>query len=125
MDGIYELKEMLCKELEEYGSKGELTAGSLEIVDRLAHAVKNLNKILDRDADGYSERGPMYDRRNYVSRGRGAGAKRDSMGRYSSRYSMAEGRDDMVRQLQDMKNDAPSKKVMDRIDELIAEIERV
>lgn len=47
MDEIYELKEMLCKELEEYGRKGEMSAGSLEIVDKLAHAVKNLGKIIE------------------------------------------------------------------------------
>lgn len=47
MHELYELKEMLCKELEEYGRKGDLSAGSLEIVDKLAHALKNLDKIIE------------------------------------------------------------------------------
>lgn len=47
MHELYKLKEMLCKELEEYGSKGDLSAGSLEIVDKLAHALKNLDKIIE------------------------------------------------------------------------------
>ena len=47
MHELYQLKEMLCKELEEYGSKGDLSAGSLEIVDKLAHALKNLDKIIE------------------------------------------------------------------------------
>ena len=47
MHELYELKEMLCKELEEYGSKGELTGGTLEVVDKLDHAVKNLDRIIE------------------------------------------------------------------------------
>ena len=77
MHELYELKEMLCKELEEIGGKGELTAGSLETVDTLAHALKNLDKIIEIKEDGYSSR--YYD-------GDHSYRKRDSMGRYSSRY---------------------------------------
>ena len=47
MHELYELKEMLCKELEEYGRNGDLSAGSLEIVDKLAHALKNVDKIIE------------------------------------------------------------------------------
>lgn len=161
MDGLYELKEMLCKELEEYGKKGELTAGSLEIVDKLAHAVKNLGKIIEMveedDEMGYSERGGSY-RGSYAraggqgggqgggrggrsnrggsyaspGRGRGSNARRDSMGRYSSDggysrqggYSMDGGKEEMIMQLEDLKQDAPSQKIMQRIDDLISELER-
>lgn len=62
MHELYELKEMLCKELEEYGQKGELTAGSLEVVDKLANTIKNLCKIIDMYEDGgYSSRGGYYE----------------------------------------------------------------
>ena len=48
MHEIYELKEMLMQELEEYGRKGELKdVGSLEIIDKLAHTIKNLCKIIE------------------------------------------------------------------------------
>ena len=47
MHAIYDLKETLCKELEEYGSRGELTAGTLDVVDKLAHTIKNLDKIIE------------------------------------------------------------------------------
>lgn len=111
MHEIYELKEMLMQELEEYGRKGELKdVGTLEIVDKLAHAVKNLCKIIETAemeegessmAGGSYEgggRGNSYARgggqgggsyRSSYARGRGRNAKRDSMGRYSSegRYS--------------------------------------
>ena len=55
MDALYELKDMLCEELEEYGKKDKLDVGTLEIVDKLAHTIKNLDKIIDSyEEDGYS-----------------------------------------------------------------------
>ena len=45
MHELYELKEKLCDELKEYGSK-DLSAGTLDVVDKLAHAVKNIDKII-------------------------------------------------------------------------------
>ena len=47
MRELYDLKDMLIKELKEYGSKGELSGGTLDIVDKLAHATKNLCKVID------------------------------------------------------------------------------
>lgn len=84
MNELYELKEMLCKELEEIGGKGELTAGSLSTIDTLAHAVKNLDKIIEAKEDGYSGRydGSYHD--GSYARGRTGNVRRDSMGRYSS-----------------------------------------
>ncbi len=76
MHELYELKEALCKELEEYGGKGKLTAGDVQTVDTLAHAVKNLDKIME--ADEYSSR--YYDGDHSYAR------RRDSRGRYSGNY---------------------------------------
>lgn len=102
MHRLEELKEMLCEELEEYGSKEKLDMGGLEIVDKLAHAIKNIDKIMDSEySEGrscrnayrgnYGEgsyRGNYGDesyRMNYGERrGRGRNARRDSMGRYAS-----------------------------------------
>jgi len=138
MHGLYELKEMLCKELEKYGEKGELTAGSLEIVDKLAHSIKNLDKIIE--ADGYSEaggssyrysredgmpnRGGSYEGGSYA-RGRGRNAQRDSMGRYSRErgYSRDEGKEDMIMQLGELMEQAPSQKIQQRIQDLMSELE--
>ena len=100
MHKLYDLKDMLCEELEEYADKGKLDMGGLEIVDKLAHAIKNIDKIIDKE-DGYSERrysergmyegnyrgsyGDSYGRDGYSTRrGRGRNARRDSMGRYAS-----------------------------------------
>lgn len=62
MHELYELKDKLMKELEDYGSK-EMSAGTLEVVDKLAHTVKNLCKIIEEaeysEASGGSYEGGM------------------------------------------------------------------
>ncbi len=107
MKELYDLKEMLCDELKEYGKKGDLSAGSLEIVDKLAHALKNVEKVIECDEQysgdymydngnmngnrGSYRRGRSYDNRSYARR------RRDSMGRYASDgYSR---HDDMIGEL--------------------------
>lgn len=105
MDELYNLKDMLCEELEKIASKGELTAGSLETVDTLAHALKNLDKIIEaKEDEGYS--GRYYDGsyRGSYARGR-TNARRDSMGRYSRNYSRAAG--DMADRMRSMAAEAP------------------
>lgn len=98
MHKLYELKEMLCKELEEYGSKDKLDVGGLDIVDKLSHAIKNIDKIIEAyDEEEYSmEGGGSYRRGSRMggqsgARGRGRNARRDSMGRYSSEGSYGRG----------------------------------
>ncbi len=93
MKELYELKEKLVDELKGYGKK-EMSAGSLDVIDKLAHATKNLCKVIESEEDheGYSNRYVGRGHNNMVSygrdnRGRGVNAKRDSMGRYSSNNS--------------------------------------
>lgn len=76
MHTYYDVKEMLHKELEEIVKKGELSAGSLETIDKLLNSIKNACKIImyDEFSEGeYSQAGGGY---SYAQ-------KRDSMGRYS------------------------------------------
>nr|DAH33129.1 MAG TPA: hypothetical protein [Caudoviricetes sp.] len=51
---LYDLKEMLCKELDEIAKKGEMSAGDLETVHKLTDTVKNIEKIMYIDDNGYS-----------------------------------------------------------------------
>jgi hypothetical protein len=104
-----ELREMLCEELDKITKKGELSAGSLDVVDKLTHSIKSIDTIIAMEESGYS--GEDYTMRgNSYARGRGRNAKRDSMGRYSSdNYSMRGGRysyddemADLREQLEDM-----------------------
>ena len=46
MHDLYRLKENLVKELEELG-KQDLSKSSLETVDKLAHAAKNVAKVIE------------------------------------------------------------------------------
>ena len=131
MHDVYKLKDMLCEELEEYGRKEEVTAASLEVIDKLAHSIKNIEKIIknyEEEEEGYSH---MYrytdgtmdrygrggrDGYSYARRGRGPGARRDAIGRYSSRdgYSMAdEDMHDMIEEMRGMMKDLPEEKKME------------
>lgn len=88
MQTYYELKDMLKKELDQIVKKGELSAGSLETVDKILNSIKNACKITmyeEYKEDGYSYADSDMDMSNYsYARGRGSNARRDSMGRYSS-----------------------------------------
>ena len=138
MDALYELKDRLCQELEEYGGK-ELSAGSLSTIDSLAHTIKNLDKIIESyEEDGYS--GEYYDgsyddgnmnrnmggtsrryamRRYSGARGRGRNAKRDSMGRYSRDNKM------MAQELRDLMDDAPNDSIKMEIQKLVQKVENM
>lgn len=110
MHELYNLKDMLIKELEEYGSKGELSGGSLEVVDKLTHTIKNLDKIIECNEDDYS-RG--YDMRH------GSYARR-SNGRYSRRYSRDGG---IVDELREMMESAPDDRTRSELEKFIRKME--
>ena len=127
-----ELKEMLCSELEEIVKKGELTAGSLDTVDKLTHSIKSLDTIMameDYSEDDYSNRGRSYDsmygggrRSNHDSYGSMAFArKHDSMGE-SSRDDV---RERMIANLHDLMADAPDDNTRREFKRLISKIERM
>lgn len=123
MDYMHELKEKLCDELEEIANKGELGAGDLEIIHKLTDTIKNLDKIEMLEDGGYSQAGDWEIEGRAYNRGNSyARRKRDSMGRYSRdgrmmrggyrdgrMYSMAEAKDDMMEQIEDMMDGANEK----------------
>lgn len=136
MHELYELKEMLCKELKEYGEKGEMSTGTLDVVDKLAHTIKNLDKIIEgyEEEEGYSSRSypdgmggsyrtypRMYMRGGSYARGRNA--RRDSMGRYSREggYSRDGG---MVDELRELMEDAPNETIKREMQRLVDKIEQ-
>lgn len=77
MHEFEELKEMLMEEVKNLTKKGELTAGSLDTVDKLLNSIKNACKIIMYDE--YSDGGYSYEG-NYSN---ARGQNRDSRGRYS------------------------------------------
>ena len=140
MHKLYELKEKLIKELGDYGSK-EMSSGSLDVIDKLAHAAKNVGKVIECcEEEEYSNAYYGYDGDSYYSdgsytndssmsyvrpdgsyrdggmshaRGRGRYAKRDSMGRYS-RAS-----EDIKHELQELMSKATDERTKSEIRKLM------
>ena len=54
MHDLHKLKSALVRELEEYGRKGDMSKASLDMVDKLAHAAKNVAKVIE-SCDGEEE----------------------------------------------------------------------
>ena len=124
MRELYELKEKLVKELKAYGDRDKLDASSLQIVDTLAHSIKNICKIIESyemEENGYSNGydGGPYNSYNSYARGRGVNARRNSLGQYSSMenngYSRAEDgfRMDLQNLMQSAPNDYVRQKLME------------
>ena len=97
-----QIRDMLCDELEGIAKKKELTTNSLEVLYKGIDIIKDISTIEAMEQEygsshdsgysgGYYGRMPyyMYDdgmggHGNSYARGRGANARRDSMGRYSN-----------------------------------------
>lgn len=127
MHELYELKETLCDELKEYGKKPQMNAGDLEVVDKLTHTIKNLDKIIEKYDEEYSG-----EYSNARGRGRGQNARRDSMGRYSRENYSNTGRysrrgysndDNMISELRELMEEAPDNKTRMEFEKFINKIE--
>ena len=109
MKSLYDLKEVLCGELEEIAQKPEMSAGDLETVHKLTDTIKNIDKIVMLEEDGgyssavdggdygrgvsYANRGQHYVRGHYSrDGGRGTELRR--------RYSRDDGRSEMLEHLE-------------------------
>lgn len=120
-----ELKDMLCRELEEITRKKELTAGSLDTVDKLTHSIKSIETIIamNEASEGHSNTYPYYADGGMSNR---RGQRRDSMGRYSREnrgYSREDARADMVSDLYALMQDVPDEQTRRRFQRFISEIE--
>lgn len=137
MKTYYEIKDMICEELDRQAQKGKINSPSeLDVLDKLTHSLKSIATIIameEAEEDGYSERGGRggssnrYSRRDGGSsyaRGGRTNARRDSMGRYSrDGYSMDDGRADMIEQMRDMMANAPDERTRARYQDMIRDME--
>lgn len=114
MKSMYDLRDMLCKELDEITRKGELGAGDLDIVHKLTDTIKNIDKIEAMEEDGYSSRRDEYD-----MRGRGRRGTHYVRGH----YSRDGGIDNMKRQLQEMLDNADDESIRRAIQRCMDTIE--
>ena len=134
MHKLYELKDKLMKELEEYADNGKFSRDDVEAIKYTASAIDHICNIME-DADGeYSEAmmpmgdGYTYARgRSYARDGRGGrsyargrmNARRDAMGRYSRAG------EDIAEQLRDMMQDAPDEHIRMEIERLANKVEKM
>ena len=134
---LHELCETLSREIGETNSKirkagGKLSAGDLEYVDKLTHALKSVKATMKMmEEEGYSGTYPWaYDNgmsgnmnRSYnrpYNRGHGS-YKRDSRGRYASEGYSRGG--DMVEELRELMEDAPDERTRQEFQRFISKIE--
>jgi hypothetical protein len=144
-EDLTEICEVLADELNKTNDKleksgGQISAGDLDYIDKLTHALKSVKTtkaMMEAEEDGYSyddmsyergrsnrsgsyERGGSY-RGNSYARGRGTNARRDSRGRYSSRgYSRD---DDMIMELRELMQDAPDEHTRMEFQKFISKME--
>lgn len=127
MSDFRELKDMLCEELDKITKKGELSAGSLDIVDKLTHSIKSIDPIMAMEDAGYS----------YADR------KRDSMGRYSREYmdrdysnardsrnyvtrrGYSRDKDELMAELHDLMHEAPDERTKQEFKRFINKMENM
>lgn len=139
---LHEMCEVLSRELGEANDKvrqngGKLSGSDLEYIDRLTHAIKSIKTTIAmmeaEDGGSYADGTHggsygMYPHWNYggsYNRGgsyaRGRNARRDGMGRYSSRgYSRD---DDMVSELRELMENAPDERTRKEFERFISKIE--
>ena len=128
MKTYYEIKDMICEELDRQAQKGKINSPSeLDVLDKLTHSLKSIATIIAMEETGddeYSERGGRggnsyrYSRRDGGDRSRYS-SRRDSMGRYSK----DDGKADMIANLRDMMNNAPDERTRARYQDMIRDIE--
>ncbi len=138
MKALDELRDKLCEALDEIAHKNDMGAGDLEVAHKLTDTIKNIDKIMMLEGDdGYSQggeweargdygngnsyanRGKHYVRGHYSRDGEMSMARRDDRGR----YSRDGGRDNMIRKLRDMMDDAATDQERSAIRRCIEQME--
>lgn len=138
MHKLYELKDKLMKELEEYADNGKFSKEDVEAIKYTASAIDHICNIVEDDE--YSEAmmpmggGYTYARnRSYAREGRGGrsyargrmNARRDAMGRYSREGGYSRAGEDIAEQLRDMMQDAPDEHIRMEIERLANKVEKM
>ena len=134
---MHELKEKLCKELEEIARKGELGAGDLEIVHKLTDTIKNLDKIEMLEDGGYSQAGDWEGRgsyargSSYANRGKhyvrghySRDGRMDGYSRDGRMYSRGDAKEHMMEQMEMLMDQAGSEREREAIRRCMEQLER-
>ncbi len=127
MHKLYELKEKLMRELEDYSENGKFSKEDVEAIKYITSAIDHIcNIVADADEEGYSGNmgggyayadGGRGGNRSYA-RGRGRNARRDSRGHYSSEGYSYEFKTD----LEDLMQAAPNERVKMKLREIMQDM---
>ena len=123
---MYELRNMLCDELDELARKGDLGAGDLEIAHKLTDTIKNIDKIEMMEDDGYSRDGDYLRDGDYSRGGDWQADMRGTYGRGSSyarrgthyvrgHYSRADSMEHLREQINDMMRETDDDRVKEAL----------
>ena len=144
---------MLYAELEEYAERGELSAGSLDVLHKLTDTIKNIDKIEMLEEDGgYSrEGGGSYEGGNSSARGGrrggrhyvrahysregggsydgggsyGRGGSYDRGGSYRGGYSRDDGKQHMMQKMEEMMQYADNDRQREALRGCMEQLERI
>lgn len=130
MHKLTELKDKLTRELEDYADNGKFSEKDVESIKYMTSAIDHLCNIIEDEEDEYSgvmmndDLDGRYSRRGGMSyaRGRGANARRDSRGRYSSRMYSGDN-SMMLQELRNLKEDAPDERTRMEFEKFIKKME--
>lgn len=129
MHKLYELKEKLMRELEDYSENGKFSKEDVEAIKYITSSIDHICNIVEREEGGeYSGAGP-YDGGTSYARGGGRGGRsyntgsyrsyarrRDSMGRYSGAG------EDFRMELETLMESAPNERVKQRMREIMSDM---
>ena len=138
MKDLENLCDILSEQISDITRKAKngMSAGDLEMIDKLTHSLASVKKIMAfmEDEDGYSGNyypmGGVYAdggtdgsyRRSYRgSYARGRGQRRDSMGRYSGERGYS--RSDLADKMRDLMMDAPDDRTRQEMQRMVEKLE--
>ena len=84
-----ELKKELCKKIDSIKSRGNLGMSEIDVLDKLTHSIKSINKIMEDEEGGYSQAGysQRRGRRNYSRDGYSSDGNYSGDGSWASENS--------------------------------------
>lgn len=118
MHKLYELKETLIEEMEEFAGKSNLSKDDVMFIKYLSSSVDHICNIIDacEEEEGYSGRGYSMRRYSRMDDGHSYARRRDSMGRYSR------AKEDFADELRDLINDAPNDRIRQKMQSIMSEM---
>lgn len=111
MHKLYDLKEKLIEELEDFANMDKFSKDDVESIKYMSSAVDHLCNIIDEYDGSYA-------------RGRRGNVRRDTMGRYS-REGYSRAMDDMTNEIHRLMKDAPNDQVRRELQILSDKLEKM